>query len=119
MNEVNPDMYSPAERPSRIRAAPAKNRIWSTIGGISSDRVSAIGLPVFCDSAATSCSALASIASAIRSRARLRSPGVASRQPPNAAAAAANAASTSSSPDTGAVAKTSPVLGSISSALAS
>ena len=47
INEVNPDMYSPAERPSSIRAAPAKNRIWSTIGGISSDRVSAIGLPVF------------------------------------------------------------------------
>jgi len=54
MNEVNPDMYSPADRPCSIRAAPAKNRIWSTIGGISSDRVSAIGLPVFCDSTATS-----------------------------------------------------------------
>jgi hypothetical protein len=36
MNEVNPDMYSPADRPSSIRAAPAKNLIWSTIGGISS-----------------------------------------------------------------------------------
>ncbi|CAM5660864.1 hypothetical protein SALBM217S_01497 [Streptomyces griseoloalbus] len=33
-------MYSPAERPSSIRAAPAKKRIWSTIGGISSVRVS-------------------------------------------------------------------------------
>jgi hypothetical protein len=32
-------------------------------------------LPVFCDSAATSCSALASIESAIRSSARLRSAG--------------------------------------------
>ena len=30
-------MYSPADRPSSTRAAPAKNRIWSTIGGISSD----------------------------------------------------------------------------------
>ena len=47
MNEVYPDMYSPAERPSSMRAAPAKNRIWSTIGGISSDKVRAIGLPVF------------------------------------------------------------------------
>src|SRR6266705_2165647 len=116
MNEVNPDMYSPAERPSSIRAAPAKNLIWSTIGGISSLAGSAIGLPVFCDSAATNSSALASIASAIRSRARLRSPGVASRQPSNASAAEENAAATSVSPETGAVANASPVLGLISSA---
>ena len=47
-------MYSPGERPSSTRAAPAKNRIWSTIGGISSDRVSATGLPVFSLSTATS-----------------------------------------------------------------
>ena len=40
-------MYSPLDRPSSTRAAPAKNRIWSTIGGISSDMVSEIGLPVF------------------------------------------------------------------------
>ena len=43
-------MYSPAARPSSTRAAPAKNRIWSTIGGISSLAVSACGLPVFSDS---------------------------------------------------------------------
>ena len=115
MNEVNPDMYSPAERPSSIRAAPAKKRIWSTIGGISSDRVSASGLPVFCDSAFTSSSAWDSMASAMRSRARLRSAGVESRQPGNASAAEANAASTSVSLDTGARAKASPVLGSIRS----
>ena len=42
-----PAMYSPADRPSSTRAAPAKNRIWSTIGGISSDSVSPSGLPVF------------------------------------------------------------------------
>jgi len=114
--EVNPDMYSPAERPSSIRAAPAKNRIWSTIGGISSDAVRASGLPVFSDSAFTSSSARASMASAIRSRARLRSAGVVSRQPPKAAAADATAASTSVGLDTGAVAKTWPVLGSTSSA---
>ena len=53
-------MYSPAERPSSIRAAPAKKRIWSTIGGISSDRVSPSGLPVFSDSAAISSSARSS-----------------------------------------------------------
>ena len=92
MNEVNPDMYSPAERPSSIRAAPAKNRIWSHIGGISSERVSAMGLPVFLDSASTSCWALFSISSAIRSSARLRSPGVASRQPSKASAGRAEGA---------------------------
>src|ERR1035437_2491004 len=116
MKEVNPDMYSPAARPSSIRAAPAKNLIWSTIGGISSDAVSASGLPVVCDSPLTTSSALAWTASAIRSRARLRSPGVASRQPSNASAAEENAASTSVSPEIGAVAKASPVLGLISSA---
>ena len=116
MNDVKPDMYSPADLPSSIRAAPAKNRIWSTIGGISSEAVSPSGLPVFCDSALTNTSALASSASAIRSRARLRSAGVESRQPGKASAAERKAASTSASPETGAVAKTSPVLGSIRSA---
>jgi hypothetical protein len=60
-------MYSPAERPSSMRAAPAKNRIWSIIGGTSSDAVSPSGLPVLRDSAATNSSARASIASAIPS----------------------------------------------------
>ena len=115
MNEVNPDMYSPADRPSSIRAAPAKNLIWSTIGGISSEAVSASGFPVFWDSALTNSSARDSIASAILSRARLRSAGVVSRHPSKAAAAEDTAASTSVSPDTGAVANTSPVLGLISS----
>ncbi len=108
-------MYSPADRPSSIRAAPAKNLIWSTIGGISSDLVSPSGFPVFRDSALTNSSARDSIASAIRSRARLRSAGVLSRHPSKAAAAEDTAASTSVSPDTGAVANTSPVLGLISS----
>ncbi len=78
-------MYSPAERPSSIRAAPAKKRIWSTIGGISSLAVSPIGLPVFSLSTATSSSARASTASAILSSAFCRSAGVVSRQPGNAA----------------------------------
>ena len=81
-------MYSPAERPSRTRAAPAKNRIWSTIGGISSAVVTAIGLPVFCDSRATSSSAFASMTSAILRRARWRSDGVLSRHVSKADAAA-------------------------------
>ena len=73
-------MYSPADRPSRLRAAPAKNRSWSTIGGISSLAVSASGLPVFSLSRAMSSSAFASIASAIFSSASERSDGVLSRQ---------------------------------------
>ena len=36
-----------AERPPAAGPAPAKNRIWSTIGGISSLAVSPLGLPVF------------------------------------------------------------------------
>ena len=96
--------YSPALRPSSTRAAPAKNLIWSTAGGTSSEAVSATGLPVLRVSAATISSARFSIASAIRNMARLRSDGVASRHPPNAAAAACMAASTSWRPDTGACA---------------
>ena len=71
-------MYSPALLPSRWRAAPAKNRIWSTIGGISSLRVSSIGLPQFSASSAISSSACASTASAMRINASDRSDGVVS-----------------------------------------
>jgi hypothetical protein len=78
--------------------------------------VSASGLPVFWLSIFTSSSARASIASAIRSRARCRSDGVASRQVSNAFSAAVIARSTSASLDTGAAAKTSPVDGSMRSA---
>ena len=76
IHEVCPARYSPAARPSSTRAAPAKNRIWSTIGGISSLAVSAKGLPVFCASSLTSSSARASMASAILSSACWRSLGV-------------------------------------------
>ena len=81
INEVWSFMYSPADLPSRWRAAPAKNRIWSTSGGISSAMVTATGLPVFSHSTRTRSSARASKASAMRNRARLRSDGVASRHP--------------------------------------
>ena len=73
-------MYSAAASPSSCRAAPAKNRIWSTMGGISSSMVSWNGLPVFSHSAGTNSSALASRASAMRSSARLRCDGVVRRQ---------------------------------------
>ncbi len=88
MIEVKPCMYSPAARPSSRRAAPAKKRIWSIIGGISSDMVRAIGLPVFCDSSATSSSACSSNASAMSSSAFWRVEGVVSRHDSKAAAAA-------------------------------
>ncbi len=104
-------MYSPAERPSRFRAAPAKNRSWSTIGGISSLAVSASGLPVFSLSSAISSSALASMASAIFSSANDRSDGVLSRHDSNAVEAAEKARSTSSAELLAAWAKTSPVVG--------
>ncbi len=109
-------MYSEAASPWRLRAAPAKKRIWSIMGGISSSMVSWNGLPVFSDSARTRSSALASSASAIRMRARLRSDGVVRRQVMKASAADARARSTSAGPETGASANASPVEGSISGA---
>src|SRR5579862_116479 len=109
-------MYSAAARPSSSRAAPAKNRIWSTIGGISSDIVRPKGLPVFSHSARTSSSARVSMVSAMRMRAKLRSEGVVRRHEVNASRAERRAKSTSSAFDTGARAKASPVLGSITAA---
>ena len=106
-------MYSAAALPSRWRAAPAKNRIWSTIGPISSPRCTEYGLPVFSHSRCMISSPRASIASAIRMSASDRSDGVVSRQPSNAAAAACIAASTSAGPDSAASAYCSPVDGSI------
>jgi hypothetical protein len=112
MNDVKPLMYSPAEEPSSTRAAPAKNRIWSTIGGTSSESTSALGFPVFSLSTVTSSSARASIASAIFSSASWRSDGVVCPQLSNARAAAWHAASISCSEDTDALANTSSVTGS-------
>ena len=97
-------MYSPALRPSSTRAAPAKKRIWSTIGGTSSLSVMPMGLPVFSLSSATSSAARDSTASAMRYKARLRSLGVLSRHVAKASAAAAMATSTSPEPESGAVA---------------
>ena len=81
-------MYSPDERPSSTRAAPAKNRSWSTHGGSSSVSVNAIGLPVFSHSTLTNSALRSSRASAILSIARCRSAGVVSPQVSNAFSAA-------------------------------
>src|SRR4029453_19156746 len=108
MEEVNPLMYSAVALPSSTRAAPAKKRIWSSIGTISSDKVSEYGLPVFSDSRATSSSALASMRSASCNKKRWRSLGVVHRYVSNAVAAAWKAASMSSEPELGEVAYTSP-----------
>ena len=81
-------MYSPADLPSSTRAAPAKKRKWSELGGSSSEAVSPIGLPVSLHSTAVISSARASIASAILSSAEARSCGVVSPHASNAAAAA-------------------------------
>jgi hypothetical protein len=109
--EVYPSRYSPADLPSRILAAPAKKRIWSTIAGISSSIVSPRGLPVFSDSARTSSSARSSMASAILSSASCLSDGVESRQDSKARPATSNALSTSAPFETGASANASPVAG--------
>ena len=106
MNEVIPRMYSPALFPSKFRAAPAKNLIWSTIGGISSLRVIAMGLPVFSTSSAMSSSARDSTASAMRYNANDRSAGVASRHNSAPCSAARIARSTSASRESAAVAYT-------------
>ena len=69
-------MYSPADLPSNILAAPAKKRIWSTIGGISSAMVTWLGLPVLRPSASTSAWAFFSTSSAKSSSAFCRFDGV-------------------------------------------
>ena len=105
-------MYSPALSPSSTRAAPAKNRSWSTQGGTSSVAVRCSGLPVLRDSTATNSSARASTASANRSIASWRSAGVVRPQEVNAVDAAAYAASTSTALLSGARAYSTPVDGS-------
>ena len=112
-------MYSPALRPSGMRAAPAKKRRLSTIGGISSDIVTSAGFPAFSASRRTNSSALFSIASASLSRAAWRSFGVVSNQvSSNALVAAATAAFASSAVPSGTVAITAPVCGPMMSRVA-
>ena len=62
-------MYSPVALPSRLRAAPAKNRIWSAPTLTSSEATRALICPVLRLCRSTSSSLFASIASASFSRA--------------------------------------------------
>ena len=110
-------MYSPALRPSSTRAAPAKNRIWSSAGGISSVRVSSIGLPVFSHSAA-----MISSARVLHARRRTSAApaaardGVVSRQRLERRGGRGVGRVDVRRTETGADPKTSPVVGSIRSA---
>src|SRR6266550_3639913 len=108
--DVYPWMYSPAERPSRLRAAPAKKRRLSAENGISS-REAISGFPTFCDSSWASSSACSSITSASECSSSERSFGVLSSHSGSTCFAAATARSTSSAPHRGTSAITSPVAG--------
>ena len=110
--DVSPSSYSPTDRPSSSRAAPAKNRTWSSVGGISSVSTTRRGFPVSRTSRAPSSSACAASRSAAVSSASIRSRGVVRRQPRNASAATAQASSTSAGPESAASAHGSPVTGS-------
>ena len=115
MKLVNPAMYSPAERPSWVRAAPPKKRRLSTIGGSSSDIVTAYGLPTFSASSLMISSPCSSIRSASFSRASCRSFGVESYQVSKAFLAAATARFASSAVPSCTLARTPPVAGLITS----
>ena len=115
MEEDSPSMYSPVALPSRLRAAPAKNRSWSAPTVTSSERINDLICPVLRLCSSTSSSAWASIASASLSRADCRCDGVVRRHSPKAASAARTASSTSSGVDLGERPVTSPVVGSTSS----
>src|SRR3954469_2828614 len=112
--EVYPSMYSPADLPSRLRAAPAQKRRLSAENGISS-REAISGLPTLTDSSCASSSACSSITSASLSRSSERSFGVFPSHSGAAACAASPARSTSSAPQRGTSAIVSPVAGAITS----
>src|SRR4051812_17309826 len=107
-------MYSPADFPSRLRAAPAKKRRLSAENGISS-REAMSGLPTLPDSSCESSSACSSSTSASLWRSSQRSFGVFSSHSGAAACAASTARSTSSAPQRGTSAIVSPVAGAITS----
>src|SRR2546423_3659679 len=107
-------MYSPADLPSRLRAAPAKKRRLSAENGISS-REAMSGLPTFSDSSWESSSACSSITSASLWRSSERSLGVFSSHSGSAACAASTARSTSFALQRGTSAIVSPVAGAITS----
>ena len=105
IDELKPRMYSPVALPSSTRAAPAKKRIWSHIGGISSLSVSPFGLPVF--SASISTSSLGVLLDRVGDpqQCPCRSLGVVSRQPSsNARSRGAHRRVDVAAPDSGEVA---------------
>src|SRR5947209_4660177 len=103
-------MYSPADFPSRTRAAPAKKRMLSEQTG-SSSFADASGFPTFCDSSSASSSACSSSAAASFNSSSARSPGVVSSHSGSAFLAACTARSTSSAEEFGTSAIVSPVAG--------
>src|ERR1700749_3013616 len=107
-------MYSPADLPSRLRAAPAKKGRLSAENGISS-REAISGLPTLTDSSCDSSSACSSITSASLWRSSERSFGVFSSHSGAVAWAASTARATSSAPQRGTSAIVSPVAGAITS----
>ena len=108
--EVCSRMYSPVERPSSRRAAPAKKRRLSAIS-LGSSRAAAIGLPTFLDSICAISSAFSSITSASLSSISPRSRGVESSHSGRASFAAWTARSASSAVLAGTSAIVSPVAG--------
>src|SRR5262245_725605 len=110
-------MYSPAARPSIVRAAPAKKRSWSIMGGISSSNVTWRGLPASLVSQSVISSARSWNASASFRSSSWRWDGVVYCQVSNAPRAAFTARSTSSSVESGACAMTSPFAGLITSSV--
>ncbi len=108
--EVRFRTYSPAARPSRQRAAPAKKRQTSAQEAISPVAL-ATSLPTFEASIRPSSSRFASMTSAMARSLRARWPGVDSDQRGKAFSAAWTARSTSASPAAGASATTSPLAG--------
>src|SRR5665213_1917551 len=110
-------MYSPADLPSRLRAAPAKKRRLSSENGISS-RETISGLPTLRDSICASSSALSSRICASLYSSSERSFGVASSHSGSACLARSTTASTSSGVMFGTAPIVSAVAGLITSMVA-
>src|SRR5665213_2777988 len=110
-------MYSPADLPSRLRAAPAKKRRLSSENGISS-RETISGLPTLRDSICASSSALSSRICASLYSSSERSFGVASSHSGSACLARSTTASTSSAVMFGTAPIVSAVAGLITSMVA-
>ena len=112
-----PGMYSPAAFPSRLRAAPAKNRTLSMDPARSKSRAIRRVLPVLRASSSASSAPCSSMRSAIRSRTAARSAGSARDHEPsaNARRAAMTARSTSTGPPSGTRAMGRDVAGSTTS----